>query len=107
MIASSLHGSLLLVRQLEFVKLLHVLVQLRSQFLLFCLQSADHLQRSVMLVQSMCQFFSCLLEIPLERVNFEHLLVPLVLEESKRAGETHRVERLRRGVASDFKFDEV
>ena len=60
-----------------------------------------------MLVQSMCQFFSGLLEILFERVDFEHLFVPLVLQEGECRGEAHRVEGLGGGVACDFEFDEV
>ena len=60
-----------------------------------------------MLVQCMRKFFPCLLERLAQGVNFEHLRVPLRLQEGKRRREAHRFEGFGRCVAGNFKVNEV
>ena len=99
--------SLLLECLLHFIDFRSILVQLRLKCVFLSLEASDALASCIVLVKSMRQFLSSLLQILLQLVHFKHLCVPLLLEEFEHAGEAHGLKRFWCSVTGDFEFNQI
>lgn len=95
--------SLLLLEGLfKVVKLGQVPSQLGSHLLFLGLQSTNDLASGIVLVQRVRELFPRLLECLPQLVHFEHLCIPLRLQERQSRRETHCFKRFRRGDLGDL-----